>query len=528
MATHSYTHDSMNNRIVYDGGEIAINDLNQVLTANGKTYAYDLAGNLILDNESSYLYDALDRLITVVKKEEKYRYIYDSQNRRIAKQKYCKTTSGWSLETTTKFLYQGSCEVGSLEGDAFTSFRALGAGLGAEIGAAFALEIEGVVYAPTHDQSGSVVALVDAQTGDLVHAARYSAFGQVEKSHGLSPPYQFSSKRLDPETGWIYFGRRYYDSSLGRWTTCDPTGYSDGFNLYAYVHNNPLTHFDEYGLFDGYWDPTPEEIGMYDPRAQFQGMKNAAVYPFTCACDFNFKSLINNSIDVLSNPRVQGSLQAFIGAAEASAGGSAIFCSGGLAAPVGWPVFAHGLDQFVAGMNTAITGRETATITEHLLQTAGMSPQSASITNDLLSVVGTVGASSIIQGSRFQACSRFQLPNEFSSFTNFGKQNKVLRKRFSPDEFADGGHSVFRKNPITGKTEKYQTYWPQSNPRNPNPWELGVRFDGSSHYHKHFNKVTDKWIETPHVHDPFFPGGVRYPQRWEVRWSITCNAQFLN
>ena len=93
MATHSYTHDSMNNRIVYDGGEIAINDLNQVLTANGKTYAYDLAGNLILDNDSSYLYDALDRLITVVKNEEKYRYIYDSQNRRIAKQKYCKTTS---------------------------------------------------------------------------------------------------------------------------------------------------------------------------------------------------------------------------------------------------------------------------------------------------------------------------------------------------------------------------------------------------------------------------------------------------
>ena len=69
---------------------------------------------------------------------------------------------------------------------------------------------------------------------------------------------------------------------------------------------------------------------------------------------------------------------------------------------------------------------------------------------------------------------------------------------------------------MTGRTEKYQTYWPQSNPRNPNPWEVGVRFDGPSHYHKHFNKVTDKWIETPHVHDPFFPGGVRYPQRWEV------------
>ncbi len=296
MASHAYTHDSINNRIAYDGGEIAINDLNQVLTANGKTYAYDLAGNLILDSDSSYLYDALDRLITVIKNEEKYRYIYDSQNRRIAKQKYCKTTSGWSLESTTKFLYQGSCEVGSLEGDTFTSFRALGAGLSAEIGAAFALEIEGVVYAPTHDQSGSVIALVNAQTGDLVHAARYSAFGQVEKSHGLSPPYQFSSKRLDPETGWIYFGRRYYDSSLGRWTTCDPTGYSDGFNLYAYVHNNPLTHFDEYGLFDGYWDPTPEESAMFNAEAQLQGMKYGALQAgdFFFGCTYELGSSLHS------------------------------------------------------------------------------------------------------------------------------------------------------------------------------------------------------------------------------------------
>ena len=75
LASHSYTHDSINNRVAYDGEEIAINDLNQVLTANGKTYTYDLAGNLISDSETSYLYDALDRLTTVIKNEEKYRYV---------------------------------------------------------------------------------------------------------------------------------------------------------------------------------------------------------------------------------------------------------------------------------------------------------------------------------------------------------------------------------------------------------------------------------------------------------------------
>ena len=95
-------------------------------------------------------------------------------------------------------------------------------------------------------------------------------------------PWLFASKRHDT------FGRRYYNPQFGRWFTCDPQGFTDGPNLYAYVHNNPLTHFDEYGLFEGYWDPTPEESGMYDPGAQFQGMKNAAVSSFTTVRDIFF------------------------------------------------------------------------------------------------------------------------------------------------------------------------------------------------------------------------------------------------
>ena len=421
MATHSYTHDSINNRIVYDGGEIVINDLNQVLTANGKTYAYDLAGNLILDNESSYLYDALDRLITVVKNEEKYRYIYDSQNRRIAKQKYCKTFDDWNLEATTKFLYQDSCEVGSLEGDAFTSFRALGAGIGAEIGAAFALEIEGVVYAPTHDQSGSVVALVDAQTGDLVHAARYSAFGQVEKSHGLSPPYQFSSKRLDPETGWVYFGRRYYDSSLGRWTTCDPTGYSDGFNLYAYVHNNPLIHFDEHGLFDGYWDPTPEESAMFNAEAQLQGMKYGALQArdFFFGCTYELGSSLHSEFwgDPNDPNRVIPISQRSFTEIGLLAGGTALELTGEKV----WGACGRGV-KFLGKKALKIPYvRKTAQVAERTFA----------------ALWKTRKAAKAVQRATPQTniCDKiFAIQCKY-----FGRQSKGLRKRFRPDGLADGG-----------------------------------------------------------------------------------------
>ena len=59
---------------------------------------------------------------------------------------------------------------------------------------------------------------------------------------------------VDP-TGLVYYGRRYYTPAFGRWLTPDPAGFTDGMNLYAFVHNDPLTHFDEYGLLDiGQWD----------------------------------------------------------------------------------------------------------------------------------------------------------------------------------------------------------------------------------------------------------------------------------
>ncbi|CUI18073.1 rhs family protein (plasmid) [Candidatus Protochlamydia naegleriophila] len=64
----------------------------------------------------------------------------------------------------------------------------------------------------------------------------------------MGNPWRFASKRVDPETGWVYFGRRFYDPSNGRWTTTDPLGFADGPNLYAYLHHSPLSAFDAYGL----------------------------------------------------------------------------------------------------------------------------------------------------------------------------------------------------------------------------------------------------------------------------------------
>jgi RHS repeat-associated protein len=87
-----------------------------------------------------------------------------------------------------------------------------------------------------------------------VETHRYLAFGQESEPASALFPWTFCSKRLDPETGFIFFGRRYYDPTMGRWTTPDPLEDADGPNVYAYLHNNPLLYRDRYGLFTEEWD----------------------------------------------------------------------------------------------------------------------------------------------------------------------------------------------------------------------------------------------------------------------------------
>ena len=86
-------------------------------------------------------------------------------------------------------------------------------------------------------------------SGKVFACYRYTAFGEEETHGNLLNPWRFASKRADPETGFIHFGRRYYLPAVGRWLTPDPLWFADGPNLYAYVHNHPLAYTDPDGQF---------------------------------------------------------------------------------------------------------------------------------------------------------------------------------------------------------------------------------------------------------------------------------------
>lgn len=239
LFAHSYAYDALYNRIQKDEEIYALNSLNQVASH----FEYDPNGNSIARKDARYMYDALDRLIRIETPTTVQTFTYDSQHRRLSK-----TTYQNGSQRTQYFLYDGLKEIGSFDEHLRPmELRILGDSPHAEIAAAIGIEIQGKIYAPVHDLQGNVAALLPLGNGEPAFY-RYSAFGEEKSSGSALCPWRFSSKRTDAESGLVYFGRRYYIPEFGRWLTPDPLGFADGVNLYAYVYNDPLTHFDEYGL----------------------------------------------------------------------------------------------------------------------------------------------------------------------------------------------------------------------------------------------------------------------------------------
>ena len=77
-------------------------------------------------------------------------------------------------------------------------------------------------------------------------------FGELFVSQiakGFDSRYKFSGKELDNETGYSYFGARYYDSDLSNWLSVDAM--SDKFNStspYMFCIGNPVRLVDYNGM----------------------------------------------------------------------------------------------------------------------------------------------------------------------------------------------------------------------------------------------------------------------------------------
>jgi RHS repeat-associated protein len=95
-----------------------------------------------------------------------------------------------------------------------------------------------------------------AQGGYPVWQGQFAPFGDELNSQTTANHYKFTGKERDAESGLDYFGARYYASSMGRWSSADPSeeyfanpNNPQSLNLYAYGWNNPTRFVDDDGRF---------------------------------------------------------------------------------------------------------------------------------------------------------------------------------------------------------------------------------------------------------------------------------------
>jgi len=118
------------------------------------------------------------------------------------------------------------------------------------------------VFYYLHDNLGSIDAVID-EDGNVVERRDYLPYGEERLNAGESDEvYGYTGKEEDDETGLYYYGARYYDPTIGRFTQIDPLVLGETekpladvlnnpqeSNGYSYTLNNPLKYIDPSGKF---------------------------------------------------------------------------------------------------------------------------------------------------------------------------------------------------------------------------------------------------------------------------------------
>ncbi len=238
---------------------------------------YDDDGNLVSDGRWTYTWDAMNRLVgltptanalTAGVPNETITHTYDHLSRRIGK-KVVTTTSGNTTTKETRYLYENwnvvaefTVESGELvpsatylwSQDLSGSLQGAG-GVGGLHSVNLLPSSSGAsVFLPGYDANGNIIAWTDT-TGRVAQRQDYDPFGNLvilerhpigaETSARLT--YGFSTKPLEEESGFHYYGYRFYDGRNGRWINRDPVAERGGANLYSTLSNNVASGVDILG-----------------------------------------------------------------------------------------------------------------------------------------------------------------------------------------------------------------------------------------------------------------------------------------
>lgn len=212
---------------------------------------YDAKGNLLAKpNGQTYTWDFENRMASAHAGATMAAYSYDALGRRVLR----------IVDNQPRvFVSAGMQEIAEYGPGATPATPAR-----AYVHGSYVDEILMMVHPPSGtrtyyhtNQLYSVTALTN-QVGAVVERYRYDPYGAVtilapdgvtpKSASAASNPWMFTGRRLDRETGLLYYRTRYYDSTLGRFLSRDPIGYTDSLNRYEYVRGIPTIMVDPSGM----------------------------------------------------------------------------------------------------------------------------------------------------------------------------------------------------------------------------------------------------------------------------------------
>jgi RHS repeat-associated protein len=265
-----YSAGLLNRYYVNDNGywaPFASNGVNQYTNVNGQAPQYD--GNLNLTGLSglSASYDAENRLVYASRNGNTVQFTYDGLGRCVRR-----TVNG---STSRIFTYDGWKPM--LEWDQagnFLHWNMYGAGPD-EILA----RNDGLLY--KQDQHGNVVALLGS-SNNILEKYTYDAFGtpkitdangNVRTESAYGNRFMFTGREYLKELGIYDYRHRFYDPGLGRFLQRDPIGFAAGdTNLFRYCGDDPVNRRDPLGLFDAFFNPSPQDRAAWEAQAVMQNL----------------------------------------------------------------------------------------------------------------------------------------------------------------------------------------------------------------------------------------------------------------
>jgi RHS repeat-associated protein len=266
----AYEYDANGNRVsssLHDDDYVT-GLANRLLSDGTYNYEYDDEGNMIRRTEIAtgdfreFEYDHRNRLVAVIDKDasetivQEVRFTYDVLGRRISKSVDQDPTDAIDA-ALSHFVYDREDVILDFIDPDGASPESAPPTLdkrylhGPAIDQVLAQEESGgEVYWHLTDHLGTVRDMVD-DDGNVANHLIYDSFGNVvdESSPVVDTRYQFTGREFVEEIGVYYYRARFYDSSIGRFLSADPTDFAGGdANLYRYTTNSPVVYSDPFGL----------------------------------------------------------------------------------------------------------------------------------------------------------------------------------------------------------------------------------------------------------------------------------------